>query len=267
MFAEFFVRALVAGLGVALVSGPLGCFVIWRRMAYFGETMAHASLLGVSLGLLLDLPLPPTVFATAVLVALALLGLERLGGLSTDALLGILSHASLALGLVAAALVPNLRVDLMSFLFGDILAVTWFDVAVVFGGGLGALGVLALFWRQLLASTVSPEIASAEGMKPGIARLILVVLVAAVVAVSIKIVGVLLITAMLVIPAATARRVSPSPEVMAVASSLCGMAAVVAGLFASLNFDLPPGPAIVAAALLVFLASLAVPRRLIMGSR
>lgn len=261
MFAEFFLRALAAGIGVALISGPLGCFVVWRRMAYFGETIAHASMLGVGLSLLLDLPLAPSIFAAALLFAALLAGLERVGGYSTDSLLGILSYSALSLGVVVAAAMPGVRVDLASLLFGDILAVSWGDVALILAAGLVILGLLAVFWLDLLASTVSPEIAEAEGRRPQAMRLLLLVLVAALVAVSIKIVGVLLVTAMLVIPAAAARRVSPSPEAMAGVSALVGVVAVLAGLAASLRYDTPPGPAIVVAALCCFLLALAIPSR------
>src|SRR6218665_3784225 len=120
MLDDFFVRALIAGVGVAVTAGPLGCFVIWRRMAYFGDTMAHSALLGVALSLLLDLNLMLSVFIVAALVSLLLLLLQRAGTLSADALLGILSHASLSVGLVILAFMTWVRVDLVSFLFGDI---------------------------------------------------------------------------------------------------------------------------------------------------
>lgn len=253
MFAEFFLRALAAGIGTALVAGPLGCFVIWRRMAYFGETIAHAAMLGVGLSLLSGIDLSLGIFLTALTFAGLLVALERTGGLSTDALLGILSYSALSIGVVVASTLPNVRIDLTSLLFGDILAVSWSDVVLVFCAGAAILALLAFFWRELLAATVSPDLAAAEGMRPGAMRLLLVVLIAAVVAVAIKIVGVLLITAMLVIPAATARRVTVTPEGMAFAAAAVGVVAVLAGLSASLRFDTPPGPAIVVAALVLFL--------------
>lgn len=253
MFAEFFLRAVAAGLGTALVAGPLGCFVIWRRMAYFGETIAHAAMLGVGLSLLSGVELSLGIFGTALAFAGLLVALERTGGLSTDALLGILSYSALSIGVVVASVLPNVRIDLTSLLFGDILAVSWGDVALIFGTGAAILALLAIFWRELLASTVSPDLASAEGMRPGAMRLLLVVLIAAVVAVSIKIVGVLLITAMLVIPAAAARRLTTTPEGMAFAAAATGIVAVLGGLSASLRFDTPPGPAIVVTALVLFL--------------
>ncbi|MFD2236401.1 metal ABC transporter permease [Aureimonas populi] len=259
MFAEFFLRALAAGMGVAVIAGPLGCFVVWRRMAYFGETIAHASLLGVGLSLLTGLPPAATIFATALAFAGLLAALERVGGYSTDSLLGILSYSALSLGVVVASSMPGVRVDLSSLLFGDILAVAWGDVVLIAVAGVAILSLLAFFWRDLIASTVSPEIAAAEGRRPEAMRLLLLVLVAALVAVAIKIVGVLLVTAMLVIPAAAARRLSANPERMALASACIGVAAVLAGLMGSLAFDTPPGPAIVVAALTAFLAGLALP--------
>jgi zinc transport system permease protein len=253
---DFFIRALVAGIGVALTTGPLGCFVVWRRMAYFGDTMAHSALLGVAISLLFDLNLLLSVFAVAVAVSLLLLFLQRRQALSADALLGILSHSTLAIGLVLVAFMSWVRIDLMAFLFGDILAVTREDIALIWGGGLVVLAAVIWLWRPLVASTVSEDIAEAEGLKPERARLLFMLLMALVIAISMKIVGILLITALLIIPAATARRFSISPERMAVFASLIGSLAVVGGLFGSLHYDTPSGPSIVVAALLLFILSL-----------
>lgn len=256
MLDDFFTRALVAGIGIAMTAGPLGCFIIWRRMAYFGDTMAHSALLGVALSLLLDLNLIVSVFAVASLVAILLLLLQRSGTLSSDALLGILSHASLSVGLVLLAFMTWVRVDLVSFLFGDILAVSRSDIDVIWGGGVLVLMALVYLWRPLIASTVSEDIAEAEGLSPKRARLYFMLLLALVIAIAMKIVGILLITSLLIIPAATARRWSSSPEMMAVLSAVVGAAAVTGGLFGSLRFDTPSGPSIVVAALAIFVAGL-----------
>jgi zinc transport system permease protein len=256
MLDDFFARALVAGIGMAMTAGPLGCFIIWRRMAYFGDTMAHSALLGVALSLLLDLNLIVAVFAVASLVAILLLFLQRAGTLSADALLGILSHASLSVGLVLLAFMTWVRVDLVSFLFGDILAVSRADIDVIWGGGVLVLIALIYLWRPLIASTVSEDIAEAEGLSPKRARLYFMLLLALVIAIAMKIVGILLITSLLIIPAATARRWSSSPEIMAVFSAVVGAVAVAGGLFGSLTFDTPSGPSIVVAALAIFVVSL-----------
>lgn len=260
MLDDFFTRALLAGIGLALTTGPLGCFVIWRRMAYFGDTMAHSALLGVALSLLLHVNLAVSVFAVAAVVSLALLLLQKRGSLSTDALLGILSHATLATGLVIVSFMTWVRIDLVGFLFGDILAVTQADVSLVWGGGILVLLAIVYMWRPLIASTVNPELAAAEGLEPERARLAFMLLMALVIAIAMKIVGILLITSLLIIPAATARRFSTGPETMAVLASLFGAVAVAGGLFGSLKFDTPSGPSIVVAALVIFLASL-LPRR------
>ena len=256
MFDDFFTRALIAGIGVALVTGPLGCFIVWRRMAYFGDTMAHSALLGVALALLLEINLMVGVFGVAIAGALALIVLQRRPTLPVDALLGILSHSTLALGLVLVGLMAWLRIDLMSYLFGDLLAVSVLDIGVIWGGGALVLGILAFIWSPLLATTVSEELAAAEGMRPARARLVFMILMAAVIAMSMKIVGVLLITSLLIIPAATARRFAPTPEIMAGIAALSGAVAVVGGLYGSLAFDTPSGPSIVVAALVLFLLSL-----------
>jgi zinc transport system permease protein len=256
MLDDFFWRALVGGIGVALVAGPLGCFIVWRRMAYFGDTMAHAALLGVALALLLEIHITLGVFAIAAAVAFALLLLQRQNVLPTDALLGILSHSTLALGLVMVAFMAWVRIDLMSYLFGDLLAVSRFDIAVIWAGGAIVLAILAAVWRPLLAGTVSEELAAAEGLSPERARLVFMLLMAAVIAMAMKIVGILLITSLLVIPAATARRFAAGPELMAVMAAGIGALAVALGLFGSLQYDTPSGPSVVVAALALFLASL-----------
>ncbi|WP_298958583.1 metal ABC transporter permease [uncultured Roseibium sp.] len=256
MLDDFFTRALVAGIGVALVAGPLGCFIVWRRMAYFGDTLSHAALLGVALSLLLSINTTLAVGAVSVVIAMLLVLLRRNDTLSSDALLGLLSHSALALGLVCLAFMTWVRVDLLGLLFGDILAVTRIDIALIYAGGGIVLMVLALIWRQLFAATVSPDLAAGEGLRPERTELIFMILTAIVIAISLKIIGALLITALLIIPAAAVRRLSATPEQMAVLAAIIGSASVVGGLYASLNYDTPSGPSIVVAAVVLFTLSL-----------
>jgi len=266
MLDDFFTRAVIGGIGVALVAGPVGCFIIWRRLAYFGDTLSHSALLGVAVALLLELNITLSIFVISVVVSLLLLVLQRRATLSSDALLGLLSHATLAVGLVVLAFMTWVRVDLMGFLFGDILSVTPMDLAIIWGGGLAVLAVLAMIWRQLFAATVNYDLATAEGVRPDVVNILFMVLVAAVIAVSMKLVGVLLITALLIIPAATARRFSTSPEQMAVVAALVGAGSVWLGLEGSLEWDTPAGPSIVVAALMCFVISI-IPLPNFQGSR
>ncbi|MCG5243147.1 zinc ABC transporter permease subunit ZnuB [Azospirillum doebereinerae] len=258
---DFVVRALVAGCGIAALAGPLGSFVVWRRMAYFGDTLSHSALLGVTLGFLLGVNPMIGVMAVCVALALALVALQRRRTLAADTLLGILSHGSLSLGLVALAFLETLRVDLMAYLFGDILSVTTSDLAWIYGGGVVALAGLALLWRRLLAVTVDEDLARVEGMPVDALRLAFMLLIALVIAVAMKVVGILLITSLLIIPAAAARRFARTPETMAALASVLGVVAVVAGMMASLNWDLPGGPCVVVSAAALFLIGSAVPMR------
>ena len=255
MLDDFFTRALIAGIALALIAGPLGCFVVWRRMAYFGDTMAHSALLGLALSFALDLPVVIAVFSVAVFIALALLALQARRTLPADTLLGILSHASLALGLVIVTGFSWIRIDLMAFLFGDVLAVSRTGIYVIAGAGVFIMAVLAFIWRPLLAATVSYELAEAEGLHPARAQLVFMVLMAAMIAIAMKAVGILLITSLLIIPAAAARRFAATPEHMAIGAALAGAIAVAGGLAGSLRFDTPSGPSIVVAALILFLIS------------
>lgn len=253
---DFLLRALLAGIAVALVTGPLGTFVVWRRMAYFGDTLAHSALLGIALGLLLETHLTLAVIIVCLLLALALMGLEQQRHLASDTLLGILSHSALAFGLVAVSFIEGVRVDLMGYLFGDILAVGSQDLIWMGAGAAVILAILFAIWRPLLAITVHEELARVEGVNVKRIRTLYMLLIAVVIAAAMKIVGILLITSLLIIPAATARRFTRTPERMAILAALVGVVSVVAGLSGSWYGDLPAGPAIVSSAALLFLASL-----------
>jgi zinc transport system permease protein len=256
---DFMIRALVGGCGIALVSGPLGSFVVWRRMAYFGDTLAHSALLGIALGYLLGIGMTAGVIAVCVGIAVLLVLLQEQRQLASDTLLGIVSHSTLSLGLVAIAFMETMRIDLLAYLFGDILSVTWPDIVWIYGGGAAALAVLALIWRRLLAITVDEDLARVEGMPVLAIRLTFMLLIAGVIAIAMKIVGILLITSLLIVPAATARRFARSPEQMAGTAALIGMLAVLGGLAGSLVWDLPSGPSVVTSAALMFACSLMVP--------
>ena len=256
MIDDFLLRALLASLGVALVAGPLGCFIVWRRMAYFGDSLAHSALLGVALGFLLGLNLTIAVAVTAIAFALLLLLLQRQRQLASDTLLGILAHSGLAIGLVVLSFFESVRLDLMVYLFGDVLAVTSTDLLWIYGAGVVALAVLVAIWRPLLFATLDEELARAEGIAVGRVRMAYMLVIALVIAVAMKVVGILLITSMLIIPAATARRFAQSPEHMAALSVLAGALAVTAGLAGSLAWDTPAGPSIVAASVALLVAGL-----------
>ncbi|WP_404365875.1 zinc ABC transporter permease subunit ZnuB [Marinobacter sp.] len=252
ILGDFFWRALIGGLGVALVAGPLGCFVVWRRMAYFGDTLAHSALLGVALGFLLQLPFNLTIALTCTSIAVLLVLLARSQTLATDTLLGILAHSSLAVGLVALSFMPEVRVDLTAYLFGDLLAMRRSDLIWIYGGAGLVLAMLFWLWRGLLMSTIHEELAKVEGVPVERLRLVLMLMFSLVIAVAMKIVGVLLITALLIIPAATARRLAGSPEQMVLFAMIIGMVAVTAGLTASWHLNSPAGPSIVVAAFALF---------------
>lgn len=259
--ADFLLNALLAGLALALVAGPLGSFVVWRRMAYFGDTLSHAALLGLALGLMLDVSPTLAVTVGCLLLAVLLVSLQQRQPLASDTLLGILAPTTLSLGLVVLSFMPEVRIDLMGYLFGDLLAVSPADLSWIIGGSALVLGALLALWRPLLAITVHEELARVEGLPVAALRLSLMLLMAIVIAVAMKIVGVLLITSLLIIPAAAAQRHARTPEQMAIGASLLGMVAVCLGLSLSWYQDTPAGPSIVVAAASLFLLSFAWPRR------
>ncbi len=250
------IRAVLAGLGIAMVAGPLGCFVVWRRMAYFGDTLSHAGLMGIAFGLLAGVAPIVGTLATCLVVGGLLFVLQFQRRIPTDTLLGVLSHSALAVGLIAVSTLQNVRVDLTAYLFGDILAITDADLARIYGGGFAVLAALAFLWRRLIALTVNEDISRAEGFAGIGVRLAFTVLIAVTVAIAMKIVGILLVTALLIIPPAAARRLSSGPEAMALFTVAVGGAATVAGIWASFTWDIPSGASIVAAAAVIFSLSI-----------
>ena len=267
MFDDFIVRAFAAGIGLAFITGPLGCFIVWRRLSYFGDTIAHSALLGVVIAYALDFNLIIAVFVVSCLLALSLLFLQRRTNLPDDALLGLLAHSVLAIGLVLLGILSFIRIDLMGLLFGDILSVNVTDLLFVWIGGGIVLIVLILIWRPLFAGTVNLELAKAEGLNPDLANAIFTLLIASVIAISIKIVGILLITGLLIIPAAASRNLSSTPIQMAIISSIIGVCSVVIGLQTSMIWNTSTGPTILVITLGVFIITLLPLKKLLISKK
>lgn len=253
--SDFFIYALVAGACLATISGPLGCFIVWRRMSYFGDTLAHSALLGVALGLLTGSSLQLSIIVSSLLLAVLLSLLERRPDLATDTLLGILAHSALAIGVVVLALTQNVRINLEAYLFGSLLTITISDLLWIVAISIAVIVVLLSSWNSLLSATVHAEIAQIEGLNVKRLNMLLVVMIALTIAVSMKVVGVLLITSLLIIPPAAARRLSRNPEQMAMMAAVLGVLAVIAGLGAAFWLDTPAGPTIVVLATAFFAGS------------
>jgi len=251
MLDDFMTRATLAGVGVAFAAAPLGCFVVWRRMAYFGDATAHAAILGVALSLTFQMSIFTGALAVALIMALAVTLLAG-RGYAMDTLLGVMAHSALAFGLVAVSFLSGVRIDLMAYLFGDILAVSRADLAVIWGGAALVVALIAWRWSRLLTATLNEELAYASGFDPKREQLVLTLSLAVTVAVAIKVVGVLLIAAMLIIPAAAARNLARSPESMAAIAAAIGAVSAIAGLRAAYVFDTPAGPSIVCVAAVLF---------------
>lgn len=251
---DFILRAALAGVLVAIAAGPLGCFVVWRRMAYFGDATAHAAILGVALALAFSISVFIGTLLTALAMAVIVSALAGRGW-AMDTTLGVLAHSALALGLVAVSFLPGVRVDLTAYLFGDILTVSQNDLWIIAAGAALVAGLILWRWRALLAATISEDLAQSSGLNPARERMVLVIALAVTVAVALKVVGALLIAAMLIIPAAAARAYARTPEAMAVLAVGLGIVAVLAGLGLSMRLDTPAGPSIVSAAAAFFAGS------------
>lgn len=262
MIDEFIIHALIAGILVAMAAGPLGCFLVWRRMAYFGDTISHSALMGVGLGIALGSGSPWIILLTCAVVSGLLLLLQRGGKFSTDTLLGILAHSALSIGLIIIAVQDSVRQDMMFFLIGDILAIETQDIIGIAVMTLVALGGLAFIWRSLLSITVHEELAQVEGVNVLTTKIIYMLLIAFLVAFAMKVIGALLITSLMIIPAAAARNIARSPVHMALFSMVIGSLSVTLGIFMSSQWDIPAGPSIVLAALLLFLTGRLLPRGL-----
>jgi zinc transport system permease protein len=258
---EFILRALIGGVGIAIVCGPLGCLVVWQRMTYFGAALAHSALLGIALGLLFEINLQVSILGICVAVSITLLAMEKNSQVTSDSALGIIAHGSLAIGILVLTLIPSIRLDLMSYLFGDILSIRWADIYWIAVAGSGTLLVLANIWKPLLSLIIHRDLALVDGVKESRVRLTFLILLSIVIAISMQIVGILLVVSLLIIPAASASRWAASPEQMAGYAILSGVAAVGSGIFISFFWDTPAGPSIVAAASLIYLLSVVLTRR------
>ena len=247
MLDDFLIRAGLAGLAIGLAAGPLGCFVVWRRMAYFGDAVSHAAILGVAMALSFNISVSVGILVTSLAMGLGVLNLTG-RGLAADSILGVLAHSALAIGLVTASLIQGVRIDLTSYLFGDLIAVSVQDLWIVWIGGTWVIGLLTWRWQSLLTTTLNPDLAHASGLSPKTEDYVLTLCLAVVVAIAIKIVGALLIAALLIIPAAAARHISTTPERMAFTAAGLGAISTTFGLWASFHFDTPSGPTIVCAA-------------------
>lgn len=255
MLDDFFIRAILASIGIAIMAGPMGCFVVWQRLSYFGDTMSHSALLGVALAFLLNINITLSVFITSMLLAIGLLILQNYEKISNDSILGILAHSTLAFGLLIVGFMSWVRVDLMDYLFGDILATSKNDVLIIWGGCIFLIILMIKIWHTLLAYTLNEELAIAEIPYAKYIKFIFMLLFAALIAIAMKLIGILLITALLIIPAATAQKFSTSPEFMAITSSIIGIIASISGLECSYYYDTRSGATIVVFLFFIFLSS------------
>ncbi|MHA0898761.1 iron chelate uptake ABC transporter family permease subunit [Candidatus Liberibacter solanacearum] len=255
MYNEFFIRALFAGIGIILSTGPLGCFIVWQRMTYFGDTIAHSALLGVAFSLMLNLPLPLCIFMVAALTSIILLQIQKSEFIASDAILGVITHSTISISLIMLSFMTWVNTDLTSFLFGDILAINTNDIIIIWSVGILNIVILIKIWKSLLATTVNYELAKAEGMQPEKVKLIFTMITALMISISIKFIGITLITSLLILPTVTARRFATSPENMVILTTVIGILGVILGLYGSLIFDTPSGPSIIITSLIFFILS------------
>jgi len=242
---DFIYRALIASIGVSIIAGSLGCFVIWKRLSYFSDSISHSALLGVALGLATGLGINFGLVIVGILFAVLIVFLQQKDFWSSDAVLGIFSHVSLSLGIVVLGFIGDQNIDYFSYLFGDILSITSRDIYWILSVVVVVVIVLLINWKKLLLLTLNEELAKAEGINKFFYELLFMFLIALAVSVSVQIVGVLLITSLLIIPPAIARIFSDSAKSMIIKSIIISISSVLFGLYSSIAFDLATGPSIV----------------------
>lgn len=257
---DFLVRSIIAGLLMVSIAAPMGCLMVWQRLAFLSDTLGHAAVMGVGLGLLLQLPAMFGVLAVVILIVVSLSQVTSFNTALSETTLAIISHTGLAAGLILLGVLPANTVSLEAILFGDLLAVTLSDLGMILVTTIVLAGLLIKHWRSFVAVSVSREIAQAEGIEVRKVQLIMYMMIALLVAVMMKVMGVLLIAAMLVIPTSSARVLSSSPERMVMLSALFGCAALGGGILSSFQFDWQTGPAIVLSATTLLLITLLIVR-------
>lgn len=259
---DFILRALIAALGISIIAGSLGCFVIWKRMSYFSESISHSALLGVALGLASGLGMHLGLVVVGTFFAGLIVLLQQKKFLSNDAILGIFSHLALSLGIVILSVVGGENTDYFALLFGDVLSISYIDIIWIYVVLAIVIGLLVAFWQKLLLLTLNEELAVSQGLNRTFYQLLFMLMIALTVSISVQIVGVLLITSLLIIPPAVARVFARSPLAMVLQSIAVSMVAVLMGLGASTFYDLATGPTIVIALGVLFILAQLFHRRL-----
>ena len=263
--------ALIAPLVLAIIAGPVGCLIVWRRMAYFGDAIAHSALLGVAVGLFIGFAPNIGVALICAVFAILLVYLQHRRKLSIDTLLGILAHGALAIGLLLvfwSALEtghgshhePNHTIDphtlLEIYLLGSLENISMNQNIILIIGALIIAVILKLIWEPLILMTLNMDLARAEGVPTLRLQYIMMGIMTALVVMGLQITGVLFITSLLIMPAAAARQISTTPEKMILWAVIFAFSGVLSGYIASHEIHLPPGPTIVSALTTIFIISL-----------
>ena len=251
-YIELFFWPFLAAALLAMIASPLGVFVVWQKQSYFGATIAHAAILGVSFALILNTPLTLTTVILSMLIGSGIFYLSRHTNLSNDTLLGILAHSTLALGMVMIAFQENGQIDVMALLFGDLLTINQTDTILLMMCLTLTFVFFNCYWRDMLNITFNRELAQVEGTPVAKVQLMFVLLLSFMIALTMKMVGVLLITSLLIIPAASAHRLSKTPQQMLFWTFLISLLAVILGIIASIQYDIPTGASIVLVSSLIF---------------
>ena len=247
-------NAVITVFGISIGVGPIGSFVLWKKLSYFGDTIAHSALLGVTLAMIMHVHHIIGILLIATLPSLMLLQLRNY--YTKDMLFNITSNSSLALASIILSIIPLSNTNVItSMLFGDVLAIDYSDIIVLYIATISIATIIACQWKKWLLITISTDLAIVAKLNTKILEIEFMILLSILIAVSINIIGILLITSLLIIPAATARVIIKTPIQMIVLSSILCFTSSICGLFASYTFDIPAGPSIIMMSTAILIAT------------
>ena len=257
----FIQRALIASVMVGILCPFVGNFVVLRRMSFFADAISHSAFAGIATGALLGIDLSVSSVAVAILIALLIAFLSEKTSLSHDTVIGVAFSGAIATGMLIMGMLRGYRADLLTFLFGDILAITENDLLLIFAIGILTVAVLLICLKPFLQITFNRDLARVEGVNVRFFEYMLFLIIAIVITVSLKIIGIILVTSLLIVPAASAKNIASSMKRLFVLSSAFGVVSGIIGLACSVYLNTSSGPTIVLVSIGIFFLTMLIRKK------
>ncbi|MFT7086926.1 MAG: zinc transport system permease protein [Rickettsiales bacterium] len=255
MFEPLFIKALIAGIGVAIALAPIGVFVLWKKMAYFSDAISHSAIFGLAIATIIAVSPMYGIVLCAVIFCFLMFIIGKQNLYSIDSIIGITSATLLSIGMILLAFFPS-EIELEEYLFGDLLNLENYQITIIYAAAALVVLAISLWFKKLLLSTINPDLAKISGIKTENLELKFLLLTAIIVACLVKIVGIFLITSMMILPAAIGRNFSKTPTHMIFLSLAFAIFSIVGGLFFAVFFNLPSSPAIIGFSALILILSI-----------